>query len=82
MILTAGTDHAEFLHDVPDEYLADAMPLAPKVAVASGLKFYNILQVNRVEERLWDYRVIVLMAIFTIVIEQRNTGSSGRFGMV
>ncbi|GAB5590337.1 Adenosine 5'-monophosphoramidase [Umbelopsis nana] len=38
--------HAEFLHDVPDEYLADAMPLARKVAVASSLKFYNILQNN------------------------------------
>ncbi|KAI9288796.1 HIT-like domain-containing protein [Umbelopsis sp. AD052] len=38
--------HAEFMHEVPDEYLADAMPLAKKVAVASGLKYYNILQNN------------------------------------
>ncbi|CAM0141794.1 unnamed protein product [Umbelopsis sp. WA50703] len=38
--------HAEFLHEVPDEYLADAMPLAKKIAVASKLKFYNILQNN------------------------------------
>lgn len=34
------------MHDIPDEYLADAMPLAKKIAVASGLKFYNVLQVR------------------------------------
>lgn len=43
-------DHAEFLHEVPDEYLADAMPLAKKIAVASGLKYYNILQVRAARE--------------------------------
>lgn len=34
------------MHEVPDEYLADAMPLAKKIAVASKLKYYNILQVR------------------------------------
>ncbi|KAG2171312.1 hypothetical protein INT43_002934 [Umbelopsis isabellina] len=38
--------HAEFMHEVPDEYLADAMPLAKKIAVASKLQYYNILQNN------------------------------------
>ncbi|GAA5798528.1 HIT-like domain-containing protein [Helicostylum pulchrum] len=40
--------HAEFLHQVPDDILADMMPLAKKVALASGLDAsqYNILQNN------------------------------------
>lgn len=41
-------DHAEFLHQVPDDILADMLPLAKKVALASGLDAsqYNILQVS------------------------------------
>jgi diadenosine tetraphosphate (Ap4A) HIT family hydrolase len=41
-------DHAEFLHQVPDEILADMLPLAKKVAIANGLNEsqYNILQVS------------------------------------
>jgi len=39
-------DHAEKLHQLPDEYLADAMPIAKKVAVAQGAENYNILQVS------------------------------------
>ena len=39
------TDHAEFFHQVPDEYLADALPVAKKIAAASNLKQYNVLQV-------------------------------------
>ncbi|KAI9314783.1 HIT-like domain-containing protein [Dichotomocladium elegans] len=40
--------HAEFFHQVPDEYLADLLPLARKVAIASGLEDgqYNVLQNN------------------------------------
>lgn len=40
-------DHAEFLHQVPDDILADMLPLAKKVALASGLDAsqYNLLQV-------------------------------------
>lgn len=38
-------DHAEKMHEVPDEYLADAMPIAKKIAVAIGSADYNILQV-------------------------------------
>ncbi|ORX89627.1 HIT-like protein [Basidiobolus meristosporus CBS 931.73] len=38
--------HAQFAHEVPDEYLADMLPLAKKVALAIGAKNYNILQNN------------------------------------
>lgn len=40
------SDHAEFFHQVPDEYLADALPVAKKIAAASNLKQYNVLQVS------------------------------------
>ena len=39
-------DHAEKLHDLPDEYLADALPIAKKIALAQGAENYNILQVR------------------------------------
>ncbi|KII91029.1 hypothetical protein PLICRDRAFT_174364 [Plicaturopsis crispa FD-325 SS-3] len=38
--------HAEKLHDTPDEYLADALPIAKKIAIALGAENYNILQNN------------------------------------
>lgn len=41
-----GIDHAEKLHEVPDEYLADTLPLAKKIAVALGSENYNLLQNN------------------------------------
>lgn len=31
---------------LPDEYLADAMPIAKKIAIAQGVEDYNILQNN------------------------------------
>jgi diadenosine tetraphosphate (Ap4A) HIT family hydrolase len=39
-------DHAAKLHELPDEYLADVMPIAKKIATAQGLENYNILQVR------------------------------------
>ncbi|EGN97862.1 hypothetical protein SERLA73DRAFT_182616 [Serpula lacrymans var. lacrymans S7.3] len=39
-------DHAVKMHELPDEYLADAMPIAKKIAQAQGLENYNILQNN------------------------------------
>ncbi|KAG6379414.1 HIT domain-containing protein [Boletus reticuloceps] len=33
------------MHELPDEYLADALPIAKKIALAQGLENYNILQV-------------------------------------
>ena len=34
------------MHELPDEYLADAMPVAKKIAIAQGAENYNILQNN------------------------------------
>jgi diadenosine tetraphosphate (Ap4A) HIT family hydrolase len=39
-------DHSEKLDGVPDEYLADTLPLARKIAIALGTENYNILQNN------------------------------------
>ncbi|KAG9098784.1 hypothetical protein FS749_002977 [Ceratobasidium sp. UAMH 11750] len=38
--------HGEKLHDVPDEYLADTLLMAKKLAIATGATDYNILQNN------------------------------------
>ncbi|KAF8601335.1 HIT-like protein [Ceratobasidium sp. AG-I] len=38
--------HGEKLHVIPDEYLADALPIAKKLAIATGATDYNILQNN------------------------------------
>ncbi|TPX36213.1 hypothetical protein SmJEL517_g01505 [Synchytrium microbalum] len=38
--------HAQFFHQVPDENLADLLPVAKKVALAIGAKDYNLLQNN------------------------------------
>jgi len=34
------------MHELPDEYLADAMPIAKRIARAIGAENYNILQVR------------------------------------
>lgn len=34
------------MHEVPDDYLADILPVAKKVAIATGAEQYNILQNN------------------------------------
>jgi len=39
-------DHAEKLHELPDAYLADALPLAKRIAKALGVQDYNLLQNN------------------------------------
>lgn len=39
-------DHAVKMHELPDEYLADALPVAKKIAIALGAENYNILQVR------------------------------------
>ncbi|KAI9066000.1 HIT-like protein [Trametes sanguinea] len=38
--------HAEKLHEVPDEYFADVLPAAKKIALALGAENYNLLQNN------------------------------------
>jgi len=38
--------HGEKLADIPDEDLAEMMPVAKKIAIAAGVNEYNILQNN------------------------------------
>jgi len=38
--------HAATLHDLPDEYLKDILPIAKKVALSTGVKDFNLLQNN------------------------------------
>ncbi|KAF8594123.1 HIT-like protein [Ceratobasidium sp. AG-I] len=38
--------HGERLHDIPDDYLVDLLPIVKKIAVATGATDYNILQNN------------------------------------
>ncbi|KUI72230.1 Hit family protein 1 [Cytospora mali] len=38
--------HGEKLSDIPDEHLSELLPVAKKIAVASGAVNYNILQNN------------------------------------
>ncbi|THV04987.1 putative HNT1-adenosine 5`-monophosphoramidase [Dendrothele bispora CBS 962.96] len=48
--------HAEKMHQLPDEYLSDAMPIAKKIALAQGAENYNILQNNgRLAHQLVDH---------------------------
>ncbi|CAG8727154.1 16027_t:CDS:2 [Acaulospora morrowiae] len=45
-LLSIILDHSKFLHELPDESLADLLPVAKKVANAIGAENYNILQNN------------------------------------
>ncbi|KAL7279624.1 LOW QUALITY PROTEIN: hypothetical protein ACG7TL_006030 [Trametes sanguinea] len=42
----SDVDHAEKLHEVPDEYFADVLPAAKKIALALDAENYNLLQNN------------------------------------
>ncbi|CAG8727238.1 8850_t:CDS:2 [Acaulospora morrowiae] len=45
-LLSQNVYHSKFLHELPDESLADLLPVAKKVANAIGAENYNILQNN------------------------------------
>ncbi|KAI0049456.1 HIT-like protein [Auriscalpium vulgare] len=48
--------HAAKLHELPDLYLADALPIAKKIAIALGVENYNVLQNNgRIAHQLVDH---------------------------
>ncbi|ETW82260.1 hypothetical protein HETIRDRAFT_451819 [Heterobasidion irregulare TC 32-1] len=48
--------HAAKLHEMPDEYLADALPIAKKIVNALGAENYNILQNNgRIAHQVVDH---------------------------
>ncbi|KAF9525549.1 HIT-like protein [Crepidotus variabilis] len=38
--------HAEKVHELPDSYMTDILPIAKKIAIAQGVENYNILQNN------------------------------------
>jgi predicted house-cleaning noncanonical NTP pyrophosphatase (MazG superfamily) len=59
------------MHDLPDEYLADVMPIAKRIAKAQGFENYNILQVN---EHRWLERTAQFGFFHP---EQRTDCSSG-----
>ena len=46
LVAVYSPDHAEKMHELPDEYLADALPIAKKIAIAQDVENYNILQVR------------------------------------
>lgn len=64
-------DHTAKLHDTPDEYLAEAMPIAKKIAGALGAENYNILQV-------WvtSLSVHILVLIESLALRNRTTAVS------
>ena len=42
--------HSERLDEVPDQYLAEILPLAKKIALSTGHADYNLLQVRPIGE--------------------------------
>ena len=38
--------HAAKMHELPDDYLQDILPIAKKLAIATGAAEYNVLQNN------------------------------------
>lgn len=59
--------HAQFMHELPDSYLADLLPVAKRVAKAIGADNYNLLQNNgRMGKLLFTQRTkLSTMFIFT-----------------
>lgn len=45
-IVMNGSDHARTIGDLPDEFLSDVGPVLKKIAFATGVEQYNILQVS------------------------------------
>lgn len=45
-MINEHTDHAEKMHEVPNENLVEILPIAKKIATALGCEEYNILQVR------------------------------------
>ncbi|KAG6824551.1 hypothetical protein H0H92_006492 [Tricholoma furcatifolium] len=45
-VLVIPKYHAEKMHELPDEHLADILPIAKKIAIAQRVADFNILQNN------------------------------------
>ncbi|KAJ3487632.1 hypothetical protein NLI96_g3399 [Meripilus lineatus] len=51
-----NANHAVKTHELPDENLADLLPIAKKIAIAIGAENYNILQNNgRIAHQVVDH---------------------------
>ena len=46
LTIARAVDHSARMDELPDEYLAETLPLAKKIAKALGVVDYNILQVS------------------------------------
>lgn len=48
--------HAAKMHELPDDSLADILPVAKKIAIATGATDYNVLQNNgRIAHQVVDH---------------------------
>ncbi|TKY87477.1 hypothetical protein EX895_003491 [Sporisorium graminicola] len=48
--------HGAKLHDIPDEHLTELLPVAKKIAIATGAEQYNVLQNNgRMAHQMVDH---------------------------
>lgn len=48
--------HGVKLHEIPDEHLTELLPVAKKIAIASGAEQYNVLQNNgRMAHQMVDH---------------------------
>jgi hypothetical protein len=56
-------DYAAKLNEPPNEYLADAMPIAKQITAAQGLENYSILQVLGA----CPIRILVLLSPFCFI---------------
>ena len=67
-------DHAEKMHQLPDNYLADALPVAKRIAVALGAENYNILQVRKAP----FHSMFVTLTAHVILEQWSDRASRGR----
>ncbi len=63
-VLVIPKFHAQKLHELPDESLADLLPLAKKVINAMGPSDYNILQNNGQKAHQAVDRILTFIVYF------------------
>lgn len=49
-VLVIPKHHGQKLHEIPDESLADLLPVVKKIAKATGGDNYNVLQNSKVSQ--------------------------------
>ena len=70
------TDHAEKLHQVPDEYFADVLPTAKQIALALNADNYNLLQVRRVTSIIKNVLTSLSVRITVALLTRRSIMST------